>query len=184
VIRRKIPQRRRVFIGCEGESERSYVALLQKLLGQDARYHLVAEVLNGGDPLAIIESADKALRRDKISGRPPFIGKFVILDSDLRGQSVQRDQACLKLAARLSLRLIWQTPCHEAVLLRHLENCGNRKPPTSRESEEQLSAQWPGYIKNFGRDRLAERLDLAAFARVSRYETDLAVLLRLLGFVA
>ena len=93
----RILQRKRVFVGCEGESERSYVAVLQKLLGPGAGYHLVGEVLSGGDPLAILESAKKALRKDAVSGRAAFVGRFVMLDDDLRGRDPRRDQACLGL---------------------------------------------------------------------------------------
>lgn len=180
---KKIPQRKRVFVGCEGESERSYVALLQKMLGSGAGYHLVAEVLSGGDPLAIVESAQKALRKDELSGRAAFVGKFVILDDDLRGRNAKRDQACLQLAEALGLALIWQSPCHEAVLLRHLERCGDRRLPTSRASEELLRAEWPDYVKNFGSDRLAERLDIEAVQRAGRHEPGLAALLGLIGLV-
>uniref|UniRef100_UPI0039EE26BC RloB domain-containing protein n=1 Tax=Bordetella sputigena TaxID=1416810 RepID=UPI0039EE26BC len=179
----RIAQRKRVFVGCEGESERSYVALLQKLLGQGAGYHLWAEVLNGGDPLAIVESAHKALRRDMVSGRAPFIGRFVILDDDLRGRNAQRDRLCVELAETLGLTLIWQVPCHEAILLRHLERCEHRRPPTSRESEDQLRAEWPGYVKNFGSDRLMQRINMQAIQRVSRHETGLAALFRMIALI-
>jgi hypothetical protein len=128
----RIPQRKRIFIGCEGESERSYAALLQQLL---------------------------------------------------RGRSAQRDELCICLAKKLSIQLIWQDPCHEAVLLRHLLDCEQRRPPTSRESEEQLKVQWPGYVKNFGKDRLRERIDMTALLRVIRYEPELAVLLKLIKLV-
>ncbi|WP_408498953.1 RloB domain-containing protein [Paraburkholderia xenovorans] len=181
--RNRIPQRKRIFIGCEGESERSYTALLQQLLGSHAEFHLVAEVLNGGDPLALLESAEKALRRDRALARDPFFQRFVILDSDLRGRSAHRDELCLRIARNLGIHLIWQDPCHEAVLLRHLLDCERRRPPTSRESEEQLRAVWPTYVKNFGRDRLSERIDVAALLRVHREEPELAILLRLIKLV-
>jgi hypothetical protein len=58
-----VKPRKRVFVGCEGESERSYIALLQQFMGIRAEFHLVNDVLNGGDPLAIVDSAIKALRR-------------------------------------------------------------------------------------------------------------------------
>lgn len=184
VVRQKIPQRKRIFVGCEGESERSYIALLQKLLGPRAGYHLVGQVLNGGDPLALVESAEKALRRDETFGRGVFHAKFLMLDDDLRGRNPQRDRACIQLAERLALTLIWQSPCHEAVLLRHLQHCSHRRPPTSRASEVALQEEWPGYVKNFGSDRLADRVDIHALQRVSRHEPGLAVLLRLIGLAA
>jgi hypothetical protein len=183
ITHRKIPQRRRIFVGCEGESERCYVALLQKLLGNMAKFQLVPEVLNGGDPLALVESAQKALRRERGNARDPFIDRFLILDSDLLGRSAERDRECVKSAKDLGITLIWQDPCHEAVLLRHLDGCEKRRPPTTRESEEQLRVEWPEYVKNFGRDRLGERIDVDALDRVGPCESELAVLLILIGLV-
>ena len=83
----------------------------------------------------------------------------------------------------MRVTLIWQSPCHEAVLLRHLERCQHRRPPTSRESEDQLRSEWPGYVKNFGSDRLSERLDIRALSRVSAHEPQLATLFKLVGLV-
>lgn len=180
----RVPQRQRVFIGCEGESERCYVALLQKLLGDMARFQLVPEVLNGGDPLALVEAAQKMLRRERGFARDPFVGKFLILDSDLQGRSPDRDRACLSFADDLGITLIWQRPCHEALLLRHLAGFEQRLPPTTRESEDQLRAHWPQYVKNFGRDRLGERIDVDALIRVRSFEPELTELLVLIGLVA
>lgn len=178
-----IRQRRRVFIGCEGESERSYVALLQKLMEIKPDYQLIPEVLNGGDHLANIESAQKALKKHQVQARGQFVAKYVLLDSDLRGRNARRDADCDRLARQLDLRLIWQNPCHEAFLLRHLEECTQRRPPTSGESEQQLRAAWPGYEKNFGRERLSARIDIAALNRVRRVEPELEGLLILVGLV-
>jgi hypothetical protein len=49
--------------------------------------------------------------------------RAVLLDTDRRGQAPQRDMRMVELAQRTRLRLIWQEPCHEAFLLRHLEGC-------------------------------------------------------------
>lgn len=181
--KKNIHQRHRVFVGCEGESERSYVALLQHLMGLEARHHLVPELLNGGDHLANIESVQKKLRKHQEQGRGKFVAKYVMLDSDLRGQNPRRDADCDKLARELGLRLIWQDPCHEALLLRHLDKCSMRRPPTSADSFDQLRAEWPGYEKNFGRDRLSVRIDSAALERIRNVEFELGELLVFLGLV-
>lgn len=181
---KSIRQRRRVFVGCEGESERSYVALLQQLLGRQPAHQLVAEVLNGGDHLANIESAQKALRRQAVQGRDKFVGRYVLLDSDQRGRNLQRDADCEQLARKLGFHLIWQDPCHEALLLRHLEECTFRRPPTSADSMNQLRTAWPGYEKNLGKEKLGARIDVVALSRVRRVEPALEHLLLLIGLAS
>ncbi|POR46731.1 RloB-like protein [Paraburkholderia eburnea] len=181
--KQKIAIRHRVFIGCEGESERSYVALLQQLMGLRTRHHLIPELLNGGDHLANIESAKKALRKHNEQGRGKFVAKYVLLDSDQRGRNAQHDAECDRLARENDFRLIWQDPCHEALLLRHLDRCSNRRPPTTPVSEQQLVAEWPEYQKNFGRDNLGTRIDINALERVRRVEPVLGELLVLVGLV-
>jgi hypothetical protein len=178
-----VKPRKRVFVGCEGESERSYVALLQQFMGVRAEFHLVNDVLNGGDPLATVDSAVKALRRDASKKRGPFIAKFVLLDSDLRGRNVIRDAQSLELAEQHDLRLIWQTPCHEALILRHLDDCHARRPPTTQLSEQQLRQEWPEYSKNCGKNRLSQRITAASLERVARQEPELAMLLSRIGLV-
>jgi hypothetical protein len=62
--RRLIPQRRRVFLGCEGESERGYCALLSRLLEarrRDVHLDIVLLQPGGGDPLALVELASRRI---------------------------------------------------------------------------------------------------------------------------
>ena len=184
--RRTIPQRRRLFIGCEGESEQAYVAVLARL-ADDARLavHLDAVLLQpgGGDPLAIVERA--ALRADEREGRrgDPYARRFVLLDDDKLGQAPQRDQRIAGVAASAGLRLIWQRPCHEALLLRHLEGCGQLQPATTPVAGQQLIQRWATYEKAMPAARLAERLDQAAIVRVGAVEAELALLLQEIGLI-
>jgi hypothetical protein len=70
--RARIPPRRRFFLGCEGESEQSYGALLQIVADESLqlRIHLDLQLLGGGDPLAIVEAAvEKARERARNRGR-------------------------------------------------------------------------------------------------------------------
>jgi hypothetical protein len=171
------PQRRRVFVGCEGESEQSYVAVVQRLLDPGAALHLVARVLNGGDPLAIVESALKAIRAENAKGREPFARRFVFLDSDLRRLKPERDARCLALAAKEGITLVWQAPCHEATLLRHLEGCETRRPATTAASMESLKRAWPEYKKGMAAQDLESRIDLEALRRAIRSRNEIAVFL-------
>lgn len=181
-----IPQRRRMFVGCEGESEQGYTALLARL-SDEARLavHLDAVLLQpgGGDPLAIIERA--AARVAEREGRrgDPYERRFVILDDDKLGQAPQRDQRIAGVAANAGLQLIWQSPCHEALLLRHLDGCAQLRPPLSAIASQQLLARWPDYEKAMPAARLAERLDRAAVARAAAVEVELAVMLQAIGLI-
>jgi RloB-like protein len=178
VRRPSIPQRRRVFLGCEGESERSYANLLVRLLEQSPpRIHLDAVPLGGGDPLALVE---RAMRH--IANQDAYVIRAVLLDADRLSQTPDRDDRMRKIAETAKLRLIWQTPCHEALLLRHLENCGDLRPPTSDQAERQLRLHWPDYKKGLSAIKLAQRIGVAEVRQILPIELDLAAFLREIGF--
>jgi hypothetical protein len=184
--RRTIPQRRRLFVGCEGESERAYTALLARLVEEERlAVHLDAVLLQpgGGDPLAIVERAAARVAERESRRGDPYERRFVILDDDKLGQTPQRDQRIAGVAADAGLQIIWQSPCHEAVLLRHLDGCTQLRPPTTAVAGQQLVAQWPAYHKAMPAARLAERLDRAALARAAAAEVALAELLQVIGLL-
>ena len=81
-----IPQRRRVFLGCEGESERGYGAQLGELLQLTGlAVHLRP---GGGDPLALVELAVQRIR-DLESKRGPYAIRAVLLDANGIGQMLR-----------------------------------------------------------------------------------------------
>ena len=184
-VRRIIPQRRRLFVGCEGESEQGYVALLARFADQ-ARLavHLDAVLLQpgGGDPLALVERA-AAHADERSERRGAYERRFVLLDRDKYGQAPDRDQRIAALADAAALNLIWQRPCFEALLLRHLEGCAQLRPPSTPLAEAQLRQRWADYEKALPASRLAARLDLAAVKRVAHVEPDLAALLTVIGLL-
>ena len=61
--RRVIERRARVFLGCEGESEQGYGALLQRLVeANGAKIHVVPVNLQpAGDPLELAKKAERKL---------------------------------------------------------------------------------------------------------------------------
>jgi hypothetical protein len=70
-----IPQRRRVFFGCEGDSERGYGGLIGRLLEEQRRdIHLDVTLLKpgGGDPLALVERAIKYIRDSERKWEAPY----------------------------------------------------------------------------------------------------------------
>jgi hypothetical protein len=181
--RARIPPRRRFFLGCEGESEQSYGALLQILADESLQLHvhLDLQLLGGGDPLAIVEAAvQKSRERARKRGR--FVRRGVLLDSDRHGHAPERDNGIAPLAQAHGLLLIWQRPCHEALLLRHLPRCQTLRPSSSAAAEAALVRQWPEYQKPMPTIRLAEKLGLSEIQSAAQVEDELRGFLSLLRF--
>ena len=77
--------------------------------GQGPSLSALCPGVYGGDPLANVESAVKALRHEQGKKRGALHDRFVLLlDADLLGRAPERDQRCAPLAAQHGLRLIWQ----------------------------------------------------------------------------
>jgi len=181
----KRPPRRRVFLGCEGESERSYGSLLRRLLeAQRQDVHLDAVLLGsgGGDPLALVERAQRLIK-DARRKRETYEIHAILLDADKLGEVPNRDAPLYKIAESLNLRLIWQTPCHEALLLRHLAGCRSLQPATTKLAEMELKRHWPGYYKGMSAIRLAERIGTGEVQQARQVEEALAGFLYDIGFV-
>ena len=94
----------------------------------------------------------------------------------------ERDQQIGPLADKLNIHVIWQRPCHEALLLRHLEGCQQLQPATSQLALAALSDRWPDYAKGMSAVGLAEMIDAAALARVLAVEVELAEFLAKVGY--
>ncbi|CAB4242848.1 protein of unknown function [Methylacidimicrobium sp. AP8] len=78
------PRRKVIYVGCEGDSEQAYVALLQDLINERGlAVTLRADVLNpgAGDPEALVR---KAIQRIHQHDYPK--GRIILLDRDDRGQ--------------------------------------------------------------------------------------------------
>lgn len=180
-----IPQRIPIFVGCEGESEAAYVALLQELAltnGAHVHVHIEALTPGAGDPLARVERAVARLERLR-ARRAPFSQTFILMDSDQLALNRVRADRARREAANAGLRMIWQEPCHEALLLRHLPGRANRRPMNSPDSLQALQREWPDYQKPMTRHDLRRRLDLAAVRQAGAVHADLAELLTVLGLV-
>ena len=178
-----IPERRPVFIGCEGESEVAYAGLLQDMLREGGRHvHLVVHDLGrgAGDPLARVQLAVQRLEqlhRTRIA--PPE--RFILLDGDQAVHDPVRAERARDLAAEHKITIVWQMPCFEALLLRHLPGCTTRRPPDTQEAVRVLEREWPGYKKPLPRATLAGRIDRDAVRRAAVVEHDLRALLHCLG---
>jgi hypothetical protein len=177
-----VPLRRRIFLGCEGDSERGYVALLGQLLQESGCHvHLNSVLLTGGDPLTLVELACRRVQENERK-RGPYSICAVLLDFDRVSQAPDRHARVERVAANAGFRLIWQRPCHEALLLRHLHGCRDLQPLTCALAQQELRRQWPGYEKGLSRTRLAARLGLGELRQALEVERDLAGFLSDLGF--
>ncbi len=178
-----MPERRPVFIGCEGASEVAYAGLLGDMLRQAGLpVHLVVYDLGrgAGDPLARVQRAVQRLeqlRRTLIAPRE----RFLLLDSDQAAHDPARADRARHLAAQHNIAIVWQEPCFEALLLRHLPDCTTRRPPETPGALRVLEREWPGYTKPLSRATLAERIDRDAVHRAAGVERELRVLLHCLG---
>ena len=180
-----IPQRRPVYVGCEGTSEVGYAGLLQDMLRDvDLPVHLVVEELGpgAGDPLARIEMAvSRLLHLGRTRTEPAQ--RFALLDSDQALGDPQRADRARRVAADNNILIVWQHTCFEAVLLRHLQNCATRQPPDTLEAGRALKREWPDYRKPMPRAALSRRIDRAAVLRAAAVEPELETFLRCLGLI-
>lgn len=181
--RRKIfPQRPRIYIGCEGKSEVAYIALMRDLCGQRG-IKLTFEIddLSAGDPLSRVE---EALRRatQKERAKAAFASKFLIIDDDQCQLDANRAQRAKALAARSDLIIIWQRPCHEGFLLRHIAGHQHDDPQTCAFADQALTTVWPEYAKPMEKRDLARRLDSHSLDRAVAVEPEFAVFLAAIGW--
>lgn len=184
--RRPIPQRKRIFVACEGESEQSYAAVLARLIEpHHRRIHLDAVLVQpgGGDPLAIVERAARLLQ-DRVRRLGRYHAHAVLLDGDKLGLVPDRDRQIAPLAARHRLLLIWQEPCHEALLLRHVEGCERLRPADTHRAVEALLRRCPNYRKGMPASRLTAFIDETGVRRAADVEPALREFLSLIEFPA
>lgn len=180
-----IPQRTLHFVGCEGESERAYVALLQKLAdSRSLHVHLHGELLKpgAGDPLSLVDLAIDRLKIRRSRGAH-YRHVAILLDDDKSAEAPARSRQAIDLARRNDIRVVWQRPNFEAVLLRHLAGCAQLQPSADRSLAE-LQRHWPEYDKRgISAAMLARRIDFGEVAQAAAVEPDLAELLRAIGLV-
>lgn len=168
-----------VFLGCEGESEVGYGALLSRIAHElpGVHLHLQVDILKpgAGDPLELVRLAVRRIAHLERT-RSSFRHRAILLDPGAQ----QKNQQAQALADENGIILIWQDSDHEAFLLRHLPNCLHRRPPAG-ESFAELRAEWPNYKKALPQLRLAERIDFACIQRVRKVEPQLNHFLTSIG---
>jgi hypothetical protein len=181
-MRTRIPQRQRIYLGCEGESEQSYGRLLNRITDDAGLHlHIDCDVLQpgGGDPLALLETAIRKIRQ-KVLNRGPFVNCAVILDADKLRVSPDRDAQIRRLVQAHGIHLIWQRPCHEGFLLKHLVQ---QDPPSTGLAVAALARLWPEFRKGMSATELAMRIDQESVRRAANAEPDFRAFLALIGLV-
>lgn len=187
MTRRKpyVVQRMPIFVGCEGESEAGYAGLLDLIAkAAELPVHLHIERLApAGDPLARVERAINKMGRMQ-GRREPFKHRFILLDTDQNRLAPERAAQARRLARNEGIKLVWQEPCFEALLLRHFPGCAAHRPVDNIGTMQALEREWPNYAKPQGRTDLARRIDREAILRAASVEPDLADMLRVIGLLA
>lgn len=175
-MRRIIQQRRRIFIGCEGQSEQSYVKLLQGYATLPVHLDSVLLQPGGGDAGSLLERAKYHHNRNqKLSG--PYQAAFLLLDKDKLGNSSTIELE--KRAHGAGIKLIWQDPCHEAFLLRHFPGCQNKRPADSAASMEALLRLYASYVKGTSARHLQSLITLDMIRQAAAVTASFEALLNL-----
>ena len=175
-------RRKRVFVGCEGESERSYVGFLGGIAEERGlSIHFDTQICSGGDHLAVVETAVDRLRR-RAQQHGQFWKRAIFLDSDRRGEHLERTTEADRIIAQHNLLPIWSDPCLEALLLRHFPGCERLRPPTSGQAHQELSRRWPDYKKPMTRLALRAKFEMADVQRAAGTSPDLLKFLSEIGF--
>ncbi len=170
----RIPARRLIFVGCEGGSERSYAAFLKRLADEAGLHvHLETRDLGGGDAKTALDIAVREFKKYCESAGRNTPG-YVLLDTD-RADGFR--DALRATAASAGLTIIWQDPCHEALLLRHFAGEENTQPHDCGAAEKLLLRQWSTYKKPSPAVRTAKVLTLEHVLRAALVTPALRALL-------
>ncbi|MGH7661555.1 MAG: RloB domain-containing protein [Vulcanimicrobiaceae bacterium] len=177
------PQRARVFVGCEGDSEQAYTVFLSRLLEEIRKdRHLDAAVLKGGDPLSRIEYAVKIYKKRE-ANRGQYMLKTVLLDRDVVGIDPKRDELFDALVSAHNFIVLWLEPCIEGFLLRHFPGCEKARPNTATQALGALRGQWAHYEKPPTTVELASKFARGDVVRAASVEPNLCRFLDEIGFI-
>lgn len=178
--RRSIDRRKRFFLDCEGESEQSYGAFLNRLADENGlKVHIVVKNLQpAGNPLVLVEKAVQFFAKEDRKAK--FAGKAILLDADKLEELPEIGRRARELIGREGFTAIWQRPDHEGFLLKHFAGCERLAPPRGR-SMDSLHAQWPEYQKNMSASDLQNVLTLEHVRRAASVIPQLNELLQMVG---
>ena len=178
-------ERKPIFVGCEGQSEVGYVAFISSLIEDAGLSFFIKPVLlrPAGDPLARVERAIRLINENRRK-RVDYAERFILMDSDQISLAPERAKKAATLAREHRISIIWQHPCHEALLLRHFSAQETKRPTTNALSDKSLVKLWPDYVKPMSRISIACTLDFDAVCRAAKVELELKALLVAVRLIA
>ena len=178
--RRPVEPRRVIFIGVEGETDQSFAQFLQFCCNRDGLHlHLKVETGSGGDSVSVVRQAARRLTR-KFDKRD-ISHSLVLLDRDRYTQDVQAGRDAQAVASKSKLKIIFQNPNLEGLLLRLHQGHENRQI-VAGDSITELRKVWPEYSKSsLTADQLKQRFTVSDLRRAARYDEGLRRLLDVLG---
>ena len=178
----RYPKRKRIFVGAEGQSERSLAKWLKILCEeQGINFHFDITVSNGGDSLTITEHAVYEYRK-RAQTRGKFSSGLILLDSDRLQQDIQSGRDPEPKASSENLKLVYLKPNFEGLLLR--PHTGREKQfPTADEAERNLKKLWHNYRKPASAEELHRRFGIEDVRRAALHDTNLRWMLEKLGLL-
>ena len=181
---RRIRRRTRIFVGAEGESERSFAAWLQGLCDGEGRHlHLDIVVAGTGSSAKIIETcAGRCRERSRKHGS--YRARLVLLDCDRLADRQQNEADPRPIADGAGIELVFLKPNLEGALVRLHEGQEARRPATARGAGRALKRLWPEYRKPAPAAALRERFGLDRLRRAAGHDDQLRRLAELLGLMA
>ncbi len=177
--RRLVPQKKPIFIGTEGESDRAFAQLLQRWCDQEhLRIYLKIKPASGGDSVTIVEDIGRWLAKND-SGKN-YQARLVLLDRDRIEQDLRAGRDAQAAATRLKLELVFQDPNLEGLLLR-LHPGRERRNIAAHRAISELQKVWPTYKKPPTADLLQQRFTLNDVRRAAVHDQHLQKLLEVIG---
>ena len=174
-------KRKLILLGCEGKSERAYAALLNRFV-REANLPVQIRPLSlehAGDPLSRVRLLLRKTRTDR--KQYSWIGLLLDSDQIQGGHSDSRAREARRLAKEHGINLVWQNPCHEGLLLRHMPGQDKIQPVNCIDAQRKLVTIWDKYQKPMNANQLSQRISLEDVQRAARAEPDLEKLLKATG---
>lgn len=182
MARPSIPQRQRFLVGVEGRSEAGYVRLIGNLVEiQGVSTYLDIVPLEGGDPQYMMERLDRQM--GKLLSKGAYVDRFAFIDQDRLNSNHNRAVSARALATKLGVNFVLQNPCHEALLLTHLPNCGALRPSSTALAKAELAKHWQDYDAPMAANRLSSRVGEVSVRQAAGQNPALAQFLARIGFV-
>lgn len=175
--KRIIKKHTRYFLAVEGEGEQSFIKWLQQHLNKMGLFvHLDCQLLGGGGYEIMLNRAVTYLKRRKYKNA----SSILLVDADRAIHDKWSLDQLREAAIKRKFNVVFQHPNLEGVLFRmFLGNEGLR--PTATKVNGLLRKAWPDYEKPADARTLATKFTLHDLLRVAKVDSELNVLLSLIG---